>query len=272
VTTADRKEHETVQIQGHIIDSLILPKVLDAITASGGTFRIQEVIIGQTRHDPSSALIEVLAPTKQQLSEILASISDHGAEPVANRDCQLAPAEIEGTFPEGFYSSTNQRTEVRLDGDWIPVDFQEMDCAIAVDLESLDARCVPMTEVVAGQEFVVGHLGVRVRPEPRASERQGFEFMNSAVSTEKPKGVAPPLSTLAAHPTCRPSSGTGSLTRSSLVTPSPLTTLKTTCMGPAWESISIVATSSKPVTNIIFERSIGFVDWGEFVKPSSRAP
>jgi lysine-ketoglutarate reductase/saccharopine dehydrogenase-like protein (TIGR00300 family) len=47
-----------------------------------------------------------------------------------------------------------------------------------------------MTEVESGQHIVVGHAGVRVFPEERKLVRQSFEFMNSAVSTEKPKGVA----------------------------------------------------------------------------------
>jgi lysine-ketoglutarate reductase/saccharopine dehydrogenase-like protein (TIGR00300 family) len=47
-----------------------------------------------------------------------------------------------------------------------------------------------MTDVQRGEAIVVGHSGVRVFPEERKSVRQSFEFMNSAVSTEKPKGVA----------------------------------------------------------------------------------
>lgn len=181
---------ETIQIRGHIIDSLLLPKVLDAITTAGGQFSIEDVSIGQTRHDPSSAVIRVTTPTEQQLAEILAAISDHGAVPIADHDCELMASELGGTFPEGFYSSTNQRTEIRVDGEWIPVGSQEMDCGIAVDPQAKEATCVPMTEAAQGQQFVIGHLGVRVHPEARGSERAGFEFMNSAVSTEKPKGVA----------------------------------------------------------------------------------
>jgi lysine-ketoglutarate reductase/saccharopine dehydrogenase-like protein (TIGR00300 family) len=41
-----------------------------------------------------------------------------------------------------------------------------------------------------GEQYVVGHAGVRVHPEQRETQAHGFEFMNSAVSTEKPKGVA----------------------------------------------------------------------------------
>lgn len=181
---------QEVEVSGHIIDSLILPKILDAITARGGAFRIKKITIGQQRSDPSYALVEVQAPSEDLLTEIVKTIADHGAAAVADVDCRLEPADVEGAFPEGFYSSTNQRTEVRVGGQWIPVADQEMDCGVAVDLASHTARCVPMSDARKGQMFVVGHGGVRVFPEDRREERQGFEFMNSAVSSEKPKGVA----------------------------------------------------------------------------------
>jgi lysine-ketoglutarate reductase/saccharopine dehydrogenase-like protein (TIGR00300 family) len=181
---------EDVQIAGHIIDSLILPKILDLITAAGGAFRIKEFTIGQARYDPSFALVEVRAKTTDQLTEILGQIGAHGAVPVSQQDCQLVAADIAGAFPEGFYSTTNQRTEVRLAGRWIEVADQEMDCAIAVDGGSGRAHCVAMSDAALGTQFVVGHAGVRVFPHERSADRQTFEFMNSPVSTEKPKGVA----------------------------------------------------------------------------------
>ncbi|MDP6553876.1 MAG: TIGR00300 family protein [Pirellulaceae bacterium] len=184
------KFHETVEIQGHIIDSLILPKVLDCITGAGGSFRIAQVNIGQTRDDPSHASIEVSAASQATLDEILATIADHGAVSVSAHDCQLVVADCVGAFPEGFYSTTNQRTEVRLNGDWVEVDCQEMDCGIVVDVDSRSAVCAPMSDVCVGQSFVVGHAGVRVHPQQRHAQTRGFEFMNSQVSTEKPKGVA----------------------------------------------------------------------------------
>ena len=127
------------------------------------------------------------------LAEILAQIADHGAVPTALSDAHLQAADIDGAFPEGFYSTTNQRTEVRLNGRWLPVADQEMDCGLVVDATagpSRSVRCLPMTDVTLGMQIVVGHAGVRVFPEERKMERQSFEFMNSAVSTEKPKGVA----------------------------------------------------------------------------------
>ena len=200
---------EEVEVGGHIIDSLLLPKVLDCITTAGGSFQIKNISIGQGRADPSHALIEVRATSATQLERLLAQIADHGAVSTAGGDCQLAPAEQDGVFPEGFYSTTNQRTEIRSDEQWLPVAHQEMDCAITVDAGTVDvgtvdagrvdsgtgdakpsaARCVPMSDVECGMPIVVGHIGVRVFPLERSAQDHSFAFMNSAVSTEKPKGV-----------------------------------------------------------------------------------
>ena len=148
---------EEIEIRGHIIDSLILPKVLDSICARGGSFRIRDITVGQTRNDPSSAVVEVRAADAATLDRILAQIADHGAVSTAGGDCRLERADAGGVFPDGFYSTTNQRTEIRHGDAWIPVDDQEMDCGVLVDLHGPTARCVPMTEVRAGDLIAVGH-------------------------------------------------------------------------------------------------------------------
>lgn len=190
-TARDVQRHiEDVEIRGHIIDSLILPKVLDLITSRGGSFRIKEIAVGHGRRDPSHAVIEIAAPTEDILANILAEVADHGAVSTTAHDCRLTAADMDGAFPDGFYSTTNQRTEIRLDGHWLPVADQEMDCGIVVDTAQKAARCVPMIDIRLGDLVLIGHAGVRVLPEERAAERKMFEFMGSAVSTEKPKGLA----------------------------------------------------------------------------------
>jgi lysine-ketoglutarate reductase/saccharopine dehydrogenase-like protein (TIGR00300 family) len=190
-TTAAADDHvQRVELAGHIIDSLLLPKVLDHITAGGGAFRIEQITIGQARQDPSYALIEVRAPSADRLQTILADIADHGAVAVDSQDARLVAADIAGAFPEGFYSTTNQRTEVRVGGKWTLVQNQEMDCGVLIDTAAGTAKCAAMTDVKLGELYVVGHAGVRVHPQQRETPAHGFEFMNSPVSTEKPKGVA----------------------------------------------------------------------------------
>src|SRR5215813_12000496 len=91
---------EDVEIQGHIIDSLILPKVLDEILTHGGSYVIKDIRIGQRQIDTSYARIEVRADSADKLREILDSIHDHGAAPVVVRDCQPVAADMDGAFPE----------------------------------------------------------------------------------------------------------------------------------------------------------------------------
>jgi lysine-ketoglutarate reductase/saccharopine dehydrogenase-like protein (TIGR00300 family) len=188
--SAAADQFEDVEIVGHIIDSLILPKVLDTITASGGAFRIKRITVGQARNDPSYALVEVRADSAERLAQILAQIADHGAVPTTTQDCRLAEADLDGAFPEGFYSPTNQRTEIRLGDEWVEVADQEMDCGVVVDGAHKNARCVPMIDVRRGMQIVLGHAGVRVYPQDRSEVRpHDFTFMSSGVSTEKPKGA-----------------------------------------------------------------------------------
>jgi len=180
---------EEIEVEGHIIDSLILPKILDEITTHHGSFVVKQIRIGHQRTDPSYARLEVSAATREALDEILKRVGEHGAVPVAPHDCRLLEADIDGAFPEGFYSTTNQRTQVRLRGEWIDVDDQEMDCGIRVDPVGGTARCAPMASVRRGEWFVIGPTGVRVFPIQRDVEPQSFGFMSSNVSSEKPKGV-----------------------------------------------------------------------------------
>lgn len=180
---------EEVEVKGHIIDSLLLPKILDEIVTRGGSYLIKEIQVGQRQIDPSYARIEVRAVNEERLGEILDIIHDHGASQVNPDDCELLPADLDGAYPEAFYSTTNHRTQVRLNGEWIDVELQEMDCAILVSPDRHSARCIPMTEVNKGDLIVIGRKGLRVLAGESSVRHSLFEFMASPVSSEKPKGV-----------------------------------------------------------------------------------
>jgi lysine-ketoglutarate reductase/saccharopine dehydrogenase-like protein (TIGR00300 family) len=180
---------EEIELQGHIIDSLLLPKVLDEILTRGGTYVLKEIKLGKRQIDPSYTRIEIKADSGEQLNEILHAVHEHGGIPTAQRDCEYELADMNGAFPERFYSTTNYRTQVRFGKDWIDVDDQEMDCGIVLEREKKSARCIAMVHVKKGDPIVVGHQGVRVMPAEPTARHSLFEFMSSAVSSEKPKGV-----------------------------------------------------------------------------------
>lgn len=180
---------EIVELNGHIIDSLLLPKIMDEILTRGGLYELQQIDVGMKPTDPSYAKIKVLARTAAELEDILEVIHDHGATAVSEEDAAIEPADMDGAFTESFYSTTNHHTQIRVQGKWIEVTDQEMDCGITLDPKAGIARCIPMLDVKKGMPLIVGHRGIRVQASEAGHHKGLFEFMSSPVSSEKPKGV-----------------------------------------------------------------------------------
>ena len=179
-----------VEVSGHIIDSLILPKVLDLIISLGADFEILDVHIGHRRADRSYARIQIDASTPALLEQVLAKVKEHGALPSEEEQAaDLQPSPADGVFPDRFYATTNLSTSVRVNDRWLEVELIEMDCGIRVDLAAMRAECVPIHRVKKGDLIVVGNRGVKILPIERKVPREAFEFMSSAVSTEQPKGL-----------------------------------------------------------------------------------
>src|ERR671935_2723762 len=119
---------EVVELHGHIIDSYALPRVMDEVMDRGGEFEIQDIRVGRRKDEPSFARIQISAPTRELLELLLDRAQRIGAISDQVEQVRLAPAPADGVFPEGFYSTTNLETEVRLGGRWVRVLWPEMDC------------------------------------------------------------------------------------------------------------------------------------------------
>lgn len=180
---------EEITLEGHIIDWPVLTKVLDGINTAGGSFRIIELHIGRTKSERSHATIEVSAPHKEALADLLGRLQAEGALVRQPPEAELQEADMDGAFPEAFYSSTNIQTFIRHQGDWCEVQDQEMDCGIVLDRRSGVFRCVPVASIRKGDPIVCGHRGVKTVSLARQRESGAFEFMSSEISTEKPKNA-----------------------------------------------------------------------------------
>jgi lysine-ketoglutarate reductase/saccharopine dehydrogenase-like protein (TIGR00300 family) len=181
---------EIVELHGHIIDSYALPRVMDEVMDRGGDFVIEEIRVGRRKDEPSYARIQISAPTRELLDLLLDRAERIGAVREAEEHPELAPAPADGVFPEGFYSTTNLETAVRLNQRWVRVEWPEMDCGIAVDPSTERAWTVALSDVKQGEQIVIGHQGVRVTPLERPrTQPQVFAFMGSSVSSEKPKAL-----------------------------------------------------------------------------------
>ena len=176
-------------LSGHIIDSMILPQVMDLVMDQGGNFNIEELKVGQHKTDTSLCRMEVVASSAEQLERIVRAARQLGATAESEAPARLVKVTQDGVFPEGFYSTSNLPTEILLGGAWIPVENIEMDAAIAVDRRGKRARCIVFQGANVGTEVVVGYEGVRVTPQERSRKTEIFSFMASEVSAEKPKKV-----------------------------------------------------------------------------------
>lgn len=180
----------TLDITGHLLDSGLMNEVLDRVTEGGGRFEVLHFDAGRTREEVSSATFRVAADTSSVLETIVAALLGLGARvpETETTDARLVPVPKDGVAPEDFYSTTIYRTEVRVNGAWLPVSGQRMDVVVVVDAEAGNARCSLMRDLRAGETIVCGVDGIRTFPPERTSGGSGaeeFSFMASSVSSER---------------------------------------------------------------------------------------
>lgn len=178
---------ETVEITGHLMDTGLLSRVLDDIRGYGGEYTLDKFDLGYDKDDPSTVRMTVGAEDEESLQRLLMRIQTKGANLVNPGTPEISEVLQDGVFPDGFYSTTNLPTSVRLGGHWVPVRNPEMDCGLLV--EGTDVRTIPMSEVKAGMRIISSAQGVKVTPPIVANAEEAFGFMESEVSSEKPQRV-----------------------------------------------------------------------------------
>jgi lysine-ketoglutarate reductase/saccharopine dehydrogenase-like protein (TIGR00300 family) len=173
---------QEIELKGHLIDSQIMSKVWDKILELGGDFEDLEFRIGRLKEDESFARMLVKSDSKKQLDHILEEINVFGVV-VSKKTAKLKEAEKSGVAPEGFYSTTNHETYVKLDGGWTKVRDLRMDCVIVI--KGKKAICKKIRDIKKGDCVICGSEGVRVVPPEKPRDRGVFEFMSAVVSSEK---------------------------------------------------------------------------------------
>lgn len=172
-----------VEAQGHLIDSHIMERIFDAVVEFGGRFEVEQFSIGRTNSEPSKLRLRIEAPTHEQMEKMLSQLLGLGCSPVDSGDAAVKPAECDRCAPEDFYSTTNQRTLVRHNAQWIEVQNQRMDAMVVLVDDA--AYCRRLRDIKAGDAVVVGMKGIRVVPEAKERDRQSFAFMSNDISSER---------------------------------------------------------------------------------------
>lgn len=174
--------------EGHLVDSKILNAIFDTVIARGGAFEVVDFKIGRTNDDFSRVTLKVSASSASGLQHLVEDLMPFGCHLVEEQDALIRTATHEACAPDDFYSTTNMRTQVRVDGRWIEVEQQRMDAVIV--LQDGRAFCRKLREIRAGDRVICGLQGIRVTPEFQDRERPDFAFMSNEVSSERRVGAS----------------------------------------------------------------------------------
>src|SRR5579884_3720155 len=175
--------HDVVEAEGHLVDSHIMEQIFDTVVEYNGRFEVEHFSIGRTNSEPSRLRLKVEARTGADMDLLLTRLIELGCSPVHSRDAEIRIVERDRCAPEDFYSTTNHRTQLRLDSHWIDVENQRMDALIVV--RNGRASCRKLRDVRAGDRVVVGMRGIRVIPESKERDRLAFAFMSNGISSER---------------------------------------------------------------------------------------
>ena len=174
---------ERVETQGHLIDSHIMEQIFDTVVEHHGRFEVEQFRIGRTNSEPSYLRLKVDTDDAESMGKILSQLLGLGCAMVDSGDAELAPVTRDCCAPEDFYSTTNYRTYVRRDQQWVEARNQRMDALIVV--EGDQAVCRRLRDIRAGDRVVTGMRGIRVVPESKERDRLAFAFMSNGISSER---------------------------------------------------------------------------------------
>jgi lysine-ketoglutarate reductase/saccharopine dehydrogenase-like protein (TIGR00300 family) len=185
-------QSRVVHLEGHLLDTGLVNRVLDTIVSGGGSFQVLNFNLGKQRQDHSAAEVKVSAPDAAVMQDIMGQLVDFGAvsTPAEAAPAVLEPVQQAGVAPDDFYVTTIYPTEVLIADRWVRVQGQRMDGAIAVTqtAEGPVARCKLLRDLEIGESVVVGSEGLHtLRNESSLKKKptEEFSFMGAGVSSER---------------------------------------------------------------------------------------
>jgi lysine-ketoglutarate reductase/saccharopine dehydrogenase-like protein (TIGR00300 family) len=174
---------ETVEAEGHLIDSGNFQSILTTIVEDGSEYEILRFDVGRKNEEGSHLTLKLTAATSERLQDLLGKLSVFGCYVKGTPAVLLRAADMDGAAPEDFYSTTNHRTAVFLDGRWVTAADQRMDAALVV--AAGEVTCRKLRDLRRGDQVVCGMQGIRVSPDVQSRDKPSFGFMSNEVSSER---------------------------------------------------------------------------------------
>jgi len=184
---------ETVEAEGHLIDSGNFQAILTTVVEHGSEYEILRFDVGRNNAQGSHLILQLTSDTDARLQDLLSRLSVFGCFVKDTPDVLLRPADMDGAVPVDFYSTTNHRTSVFLNGAWVDVENQRMDAALVLESSRPQDRktsrprviCKKLRDIRKGDQVVCGMQGIRVAPDVQQRDKPTFGFMSNEVSSER---------------------------------------------------------------------------------------
>ena len=174
---------ETVEAEGHLIDSGNFQSILTTVVEHGSEYEILRFDVGRKNEEGSRLTLKLTAATPALLEDLIAKLSVFGCYVKGTPEVTLRRADMDGAAPEDFYSTTNHRTSIFLNGRWVIAEAQRMDATLVVDGDRVSCR--KLRDVRKGELVVCGMQGIRVSPDVQSRDKPTFGFMSNEVSSER---------------------------------------------------------------------------------------
>ncbi|MBN2627470.1 MAG: hypothetical protein JXA95_12455, partial [Spirochaetales bacterium] len=153
-------ENRTIVCEGHLVDNGLLSEILNLIITEGFDYLIDNFQFGKRKEDISR--VEVTISGNGPMELLLSKLIPLGVYEKGAREGEFQRVNRNRHAPEGFYSTTNHKSEVFLTGRWLPVTHQRMDAAIVRKGDTL--VCTKLRDLKEGDLVLCGSDSVRVYP------------------------------------------------------------------------------------------------------------
>lgn len=173
---------------GHLIDSGILPNILNIIIEEGAEYHISDFRIGKTNLEASHIEFDLVCQDEEQLSDLTKKLLRIGCYEKAVTESIIKIAPKDGAAPDDFYSTTNHRTEIFVEGRWTEVAAQRMDGVIVISPSGPAVKL--LRDLRKGDKILCSSQSVRVFPPERGRRTDVFGFMSGDVSSERSVDIA----------------------------------------------------------------------------------
>ena len=173
---------------GHLIDSGIMSEIFNTIMNEGADYEVTSFDIGKIKSEKSKLELVLKCKDADQLEILSSRMISLGAYEKGASESVFEIAENDQNVPEGFYSTSNHRTELFINGKWVKVGSQRMDAVIV--MTDSGPCCTKLRDVKKGDKVLCGSESVRVFPPVSDTRDSSFGFMSNDISSERSDNIA----------------------------------------------------------------------------------